>query len=95
MPTKTWKDVERRVAKKFGTHRTPLSGENSRHTKSDTLHKKFFIEVKYRKKIPFFKTFRETIELAKKENKTPLVIFKEKNSRYEIVMMRLKDFLRG
>lgn len=35
-----------RVAKFFGTHRTPLSGGASRHTRSDTLHDRLFIEVK-------------------------------------------------
>jgi hypothetical protein len=37
---------ERRVARWFGTERTPLSGGASRHTRSDTLHPKLYIEVK-------------------------------------------------
>ncbi len=41
------KIYERRVAKFFGTNRTPLSGINSRHdTHSDTLHPSLYIEVK-------------------------------------------------
>ncbi len=41
------KIYERRVAKYFGTNRTPLSGINSRHdTYSDTLHPDLYIEVK-------------------------------------------------
>lgn len=47
--TKTWKTVELRIAKDFGTDRTPLSGINSKHTGSDTLHDKLFIEVKHGK----------------------------------------------
>lgn len=93
-PTKTWKSVERKVARKFGTERTPLSGSNSRHTLSDTLHEKYFIEVKHRKRIPFFKTFRESLESAKKEGKTPIVIFKEKGAKFEILMIRVDDFLK-
>lgn len=43
---KRWKTYERRVATFFGVHRTPLSGGASRHTRSDTLHPKLFIEAK-------------------------------------------------
>ena len=39
---------ESRVAKFFGTVRTPLSGGASRHTRSDTLHTRLFVEAKHR-----------------------------------------------
>lgn len=89
----TWKDVERRIARKFGTERTPLSGGNGKQTRSDTLHTKLFIEIKHRVRIPFYSTFRETRDLARKENKTPMVISHETNSHSEIVMIELRDFL--
>ena len=92
MSDKTWKSVERRIAKFFGTQRTPLSGQNSRHTGADILHDKLFVEIKFRSKIPFMKTFKYTIEQAKKENKTPMVVFVEKNSRTPILMCNLYDF---
>lgn len=44
--------AEARVADFFGTVRTPLSGSNSRHTASDTLHERLFIEVKARASHP-------------------------------------------
>lgn len=44
---KTWKSVELRLAKMFGVRRTPLSGGNSAHTRSDTLHPRLFIELKH------------------------------------------------
>lgn len=91
MPNKTWKFIERRIARFFKTTRTPLSGSSSRHTESDTLHKKLFIEIKYRKKIPFLKTFKATLIKAKKESKTPVVVFVEKNSRIPILMCNLYD----
>lgn len=91
MVKKTWKKVERRIAREFGTTRTPLSGISSKHTQSDTLHDKLFIEIKYRQKIPFYKIYKETIEKAKKEGKIPLVIFVEKHSEKPIVMCSLKD----
>lgn len=45
--TKTWKAVEGRIAKIFHSTRTPLSGSNSKHTMSDTLHKELYIEIKH------------------------------------------------
>jgi len=48
MPDKSWKKQERRIAKLFGTRRTPLSGYLSLHTKSDIIHDKLFVECKYR-----------------------------------------------
>ena len=50
MADKTWKSRERKVAKYFNTHRTPLSGGSSRHTRSDSLHDSLFVECKLRKK---------------------------------------------
>ena len=91
MTDKHWKQIERRIARFFNTQRTPLSGGNSRHTESDTLSSELFIEIKTRKKIPFLKTFKETIEKAKKENKIPLVVFVEKNSRTPIVMCDINN----
>ena len=91
MINKTWKAIERKIAKFFNTHRTPLSGSSSRHTESDTLNKFLYIEIKYRKKIPFLKTFKETIKKAKDEKKIPLVVFVEKNSRTPILMCNLYD----
>jgi len=95
MPTKTWKTVERKIARKFGTERTPLSGGASRHTLSDTLHPDYYIEIKHRAKIPFLKTFKEAVVNAEKENKLPMVVFKEKGSHMEILMIKLDDFLEG
>jgi len=91
MHRNTWKQGERRIAKLFGTFRTPLSGINSRHTASDTLHEKLFIEVKHRKKIPGDTLWKETMELAKKENKIPLIVFIKKNSSEPVLLCKLKD----
>jgi len=150
MTDKTWKAVERRIAKVLGGKRNPLSGSSSRHTSGDVIHDKYYVEIKHRaripfynifkddflekklgkkvsvllynkksrycilmidlddfvkkeikvveiirtEKIPFFKTFKETIKEARKENKIPLVIFHEKGSKTNIVMMRLEDFIK-
>ena len=89
----TWKRYERIIARKFGTERNPLSGINSKHnTYSDTLHDKYYIEVKMRSKIPFWNTFMDTVEKAKKEKKIPMFIFRKKGQHTNVIMMRLKDF---
>lgn len=88
---KNWKNVERRVARKFGTERTPLSGGNSRHTRSDSLHKTIYMEQKYSKRFAFHNLFRKTAELAKKENKTPCLITTEKYKSYSLVTCKLED----
>lgn len=48
-PPQTWKKVELRIARAFGTTRTPLSGGASKHTRSDTLHPFIYCEIKHGK----------------------------------------------
>jgi len=87
----TWKSVERRICRQLGGQRNPLSGANSRHTSGDIIHDSLYVEIKHRKKIPFYKTFKETVKEAKKEKKIPMVVFHEKGSHDSIVMIKLKD----
>jgi len=91
MTDKHWKAGERRIAKKFNTKRTPLSGGNSRHTMSDTLHKRLFIEVKHKKVIPGNNLGEQTKQLAKKEKKIPMIVFIKKNHPEPIVLCKLND----
>ena len=90
---KSWKAVERKVAKSLGTNRTPLSGGNSGHTRSDTLDEKLFVEVKHRKHFSVLSLYRATQLLARKENKIPVLCLKEKNQRGELAVMDWKLFL--
>ena len=87
-----WKQFERRVARFFGAGRTPLSGGNSGHTRSDSLHPDLFIECKQRKSSATVKLFRETETLAKKENKTPVVALQQTNdTKGWLLVCRPKD----
>lgn len=94
MHRNTWKSGERRIARMFNTERTPLSGGNSRHTKSDTLHPTLFIEIKHRKKLPMGKLWEETLTLAKKEEKIPAVVFLKKGSPEPILMCKISDLFK-
>ncbi|KKN01894.1 hypothetical protein LCGC14_1123150 [marine sediment metagenome] len=91
MNRNTWKQGERRIAEMFGTKRTPLSGGNSRHTRSDTLHKELFIEVKHSKKYPLEKLLFKTFHQANKEDKIPLMVFLKLHSPEPIIICKLSD----
>ena len=77
----TWKNIERKVARFFGSERTALSGGNSKITRSDSLHDTLFIETKYRVKHSAVTLWRSTKELADKENKIPVVCLSEKGKQ--------------
>lgn len=83
----SWKTLERRVAKSFNTERTPLSGGNSKMTRSDTLSKNFFIEIKQRKKFALWTLWSETKKLAEKENKFPLLGMHEKGKKGFLIVV--------
>lgn len=79
--SKNWKNVERRVAAKAGSERTPLSGGNSKITRSDSLHERLFIETKYRKKHAVIALWDRTKILADKEGKIPVVALAERGRK--------------
>jgi hypothetical protein len=90
---KSWKGVERKVAHSLDTERTPLSGGNSKHTRSDTLHEKLYIEVKHRKHFSLLSLYRQTLGMARKEHKIPILCLKEKGEHGELAVMDWQFFL--
>ncbi len=92
-PSKHWKNIEAKVAKFFGTRRTPLSGGNSGHTRSDTLHPRLFIEAKHRKNSAAVNLYEQTVVLAKKEEKVPFLVLHKKKSRVYVVVCAMKDLI--
>ena len=92
MSKSNWKGRERQIAKFFGTRRTPLSGGNSGHTRSDTLHEHLFIEQKQRKKHSAVTLWDETKEMADKENKIPIVTLSEKGRPGFWLLIKSTDF---
>ena len=94
MTDTAWKAIERRVAEFFGASgRTPLSGGNSGHTRSDTLSEALFIEVKQRKRHAVVGLWDAVKDLAKKENKIPVVALAVKNRPGFWVMVHSSDLL--
>ena len=91
MNKSNWKGDERLISSIFGTTRTPLSGGNSKVTRSDTFHKELFIEVKKRKRHAAFELWKKTKELATKEGKIPVVALRTLRSSYTLLIIEVKD----
>lgn len=96
MSDMNWKAQERRIAKQFGTTRTPLSGSNSGGTQSDTKHPRLYIEIKSRKRLPewFTKTVEDTKAKAMKEDKIPLTVFHQKGSTDDYFVLNVSDIIK-
>jgi len=94
MADKIWKVAERKVAKWFGTCRNPLSGSNSRHSGSDTLHSVLFLEVKQSSK-PFavVSIWDRAREIAAEEGKTPVVALVQKSRPGFFVVVHCDDLV--
>jgi len=91
MPTTTWKHRERKVAADFGSERTPLSGGNSKHTRSDSLHPDLFIEHKHRQRHSVVGLYDETAALAKKEEKVPVVTLSQHGRKGYLILIDPRD----
>lgn len=90
-PSKAWKAAERRVAAIFGSRRTPLSGGNSAHTRSDSLHDKLFIETKQRKTHTVWSLFDSVRHLAKRERKLPVIALDRTRSPGCLIVIHSDD----
>ena len=93
MNKSNFKGFERLVAKFFGTERTPLSGGNSRHTRSDTLHEDLYIECKKRKRMATVQLYDEIKKLARKEGKFPVLAITETGRRGWLLVVDPKDLV--
>ena len=93
MPEPSWKRLERAVAHTFGVERTPLSGSASRHTHSDTLHPKLYIETKQRAVSSLHTLFEQVARVAANERKEPVLIIHKRGSRRRLVVIDLQLFL--
>lgn len=87
----TWKRAERQTAKFFGTERTPLSGGNSKITRSDTIHHKLFVENKYRKKCAVRTLYDKTVKMAEKEKKVPVLTLHAANRKGFLIVVHSDD----
>jgi hypothetical protein len=87
----TWKAFERTVASFFGSERTPLSGGNSKITRSDSLHNRLFIECKLRAKHSIIATWDDAKKKADIEHKIPVVCVREKGRKGFWILVHCED----
>jgi len=88
MPDKPWKVMERRVARKLGGQRNPLSGGASRHTRGDVIHPRLFVECKHSVNQPILKLMRQVEERAHDEGKTPVLALHRKGEKHDYFLVR-------
>lgn len=91
MRRETWKRREREVARDFGAERNPLSGSNSGHSESDSLHERLYIETKGRQKHAAVTLYDDTAVKAKREGKTPVVALWEPNRKKYLLLVDPDD----
>lgn len=100
MSDKHWKRFERTIAKLFGLRRVPLSGGTSGHgTRADLMRKKgdtrrllIYFELKHLARTAVHTLMDKTRELAKAENRYPVVILGKRGERGGLVVFDLRDF---
>lgn len=88
-----FKRAERRVAGMLGTRRTPLSGGNSRHTRSDTLHPDLFVEVKLAKSPPLWGEMLALRRRAARQGKRPLIVLTHPEQSLRLAILDLEDLV--
>lgn len=95
---KAFKENEMRHGRLVGSTRTPLSGGNSKITRSDTLSGYWFVESKLKGKFPFFEIFNElqgkvkSVNLRTGSSRTPLYIIE--SGEEKLAVMLFKEFAR-
>lgn len=72
-PEPSWKEAERRHARRMGTERQPLSGIRGGRTHSDSQHPTVYSEHKHTKGAAVLTLLAKTRKLAKREGKMPLI----------------------
>ncbi len=93
MPKEPWKNLELKIAKLFNTSRTPLSGGNSRHTRSDTLHPDLFISCKYSQSCALQTLYVEENTKAVQEDKIPVLALQRARSNNALIAISHFDLI--
>ena len=91
--SKTWKEIERKVARFLGGERVPITGR-IRGSAPDIEHDVLSIEGKHRERLPFWlKDAMNQAEASKVGDQLPVVILHEKRMSIDncVVMIRLRD----
>lgn len=71
----SWKAVERRICRALGGERTPLSGENSRHTSADCIQTPEYVEVKMQPDPTAHAHLAELQKKARRYDREPFILY--------------------
>ena len=69
-----------------------MSGGNSKHTRSDTLHPKLYVETKSKQKHTVVTLWDDTATKAKKEKKLPVLMLAENGRPGFWIVVQSTDF---
>jgi len=89
--TRAWKKSEEKLARFFGSTRRPLSGGNSKTGRDDSLHPVLFLENKYTSRSALWTLYRKTRELAKKEDRIPVIGISEPAAPGTLLVIHTDD----
>ena len=92
--TRAWKKSEEKLARFFGSTRRPLSGGNSKTGRDDSLHPVLFLENKYTSRSALWTLYRKTRELAKKEDRIPVIGISEPAAPGTLLVIHTDDLLK-
>lgn len=94
MSDKAWKAYERRLAKRLGGERVPITGR-IRGSAPDVKNSWLSIEAKFRKQLPawLFDAMDQAVKSIRGEQ-LPIVVLHQSGTRTDndFVVLRLKDF---
>lgn len=91
---KTWKAVEREIARRLGGERVPITGR-VRGSAPDIAHERWAVEVKHRKALPawLWEAVDQAVRAAR-DDQLPVVILHQHGCWHDndLVVIRLRDF---
>lgn len=91
---KTWKAVERHVAKALGGRRNPLSGiAGGQGSRGDVIHPELYVEAKHLARAAIATLHAKTRTLGRSEGKVPLTVLHIKGTQDYLVIVDLADFV--
>jgi len=90
MADKTWKAVERAIAKRLGGERVGPSGKST----ADVITPTLAVEVKMRRRLPAWLTDAMAQAAAASDGRLPILVLHQKGQRHDgdLVILRLSDF---
>lgn len=96
-PSTAWKDLERKVARKFGGQRI-VRGDNFSESRLDVEHPWMALDAKWRSTLAtvtwYKKLVKDNEKIYGKGRKIPVLVIKLKGMQGELVVLDIDDFIK-